>query len=92
MRTTANLGLVNKLPAVNSINYKKISNQLISQIHFCRFLYKLTQRIANLQNPGVPKKLTEAIATLIALKLKEIMNLRMLTSKTASLFRKTKEY
>jgi hypothetical protein len=43
---------------------KLISKQLLSQIHFCRFLYKLLKRIDEKINGNISHDLKEAMSTL----------------------------
>lgn len=88
-RTTAAIGL-NKTDS-SMLDHKKVSAQLISQIHFCRFLYKLIERIELLESVDETDCLKQTMSCIIDGKFREIVSLRGLNNgKLAIIFRKTK--
>lgn len=59
-----------------SIDRKQISKELLSQIHLCRFVYKLLQRILqNLDSGYGADELQSSMKGLIFEKLHEVQNL-----------------
>lgn len=71
---------------------KLISKQLLSQIHFCRFLYKLLKRIDEKINGNISHDLKEAMSTLIFEKLDYVKELEPLDSKTAREYKQSPDY
>lgn len=69
---------------------KKTSNQLLSQIHFCRFCFKLLERMQDV-NLG-SDEIRDCIGLLIGGKMHELKELSVLTARYAALFRRTKEF
>lgn len=66
-----------------NIDKKQISKELLSQIHFCRFVFKLLQRMkTKLKNKFSPE-LKECMSGIIFHKLDEVENLSKLNSDKA---------
>jgi DNA mismatch repair ATPase MutL len=74
---------------------KYLSKQLLSQIHFCRFLFKLIVRIGEKLPPQTNQeleKLKECMVGLIFNKLDEVEHLRALPAKIAQDFKASSDY
>jgi hypothetical protein len=69
------------------IDPKKISNQLVSQLHLCRFLFKLIQRIEKSEMVDESENLRSQMGQVIFKKLSELKNLTMLDGEVATEFR-----
>lgn len=83
------------LPRDIHYDKKYLSKQLLSQIHFCRFLYKLVVRMKDKLSQEVNEELTplkELMAGLVFEKLDEVNNLRAVNSKHAPDYKATPDY
>lgn len=69
-----------------------ISKQLLSQVHFCRFLYKLLQRIEDKINGNISEALKELLSGLIFDKLQEVKSLTQLDEKSARDYKQSQDY
>jgi tRNA 2-selenouridine synthase SelU len=72
-----------------------LSKQLLSQIHFCRFLYKLVVRMRDRLGQETNEELSplkELMAGLIFEKLDEVNTLRAVNSKHAPDYKATPDY
>lgn len=70
-------------------DFKKLSSHLLSQIHFCRFFYKLVERMERL---GVgSERLKILMSAIVTGKLHRLKDLTMINPKYAVLFKRTKE-
>ena len=90
-RTTATIG---KKTESNFFVYdsKKQFENFISQIHFCRFLYKLIERITKAFNIDSDRKVRIKMTSLIFQKLKEISQLKGIEIKHKEYFKSTPEF
>jgi hypothetical protein len=90
-RTTATIG---KKTESNFFvcDSKKQFEHFISQIHFCRFLYKLIDRIGKAFNIDTDKKMRVKMTTLIFQKLKEVFQLKGIELKHKDYFKSTPEF
>lgn len=80
-----------------SVQYDKkyLSKQLLSQIHFCRFLYKLIIRMKDKLSVGLNEdllSLKEYMTGLIFEKLEEVTELKAINSKYVQDYRNTPDY
>lgn len=73
-RTTATIG--KKTESNFFCDSKKQFEYFISQIHFCRFLYKLIERMTKAFNIDSNKRIRYQMAALIFNKLKEVSQLK----------------
>lgn len=69
---------------------KKLSGQLLSQIHFCRFFYKLMERMNGLEESASPLK--DMMKSIISGRLADIKHLRLINPRYATIYRRTKEF
>lgn len=72
-------------------NRKRISKELLSQVHFCRFVYKLVQRIENRLQGGINPHLKASMCGLVFQKLEDITELNCLNSNSVD-YRKSNDY
>jgi hypothetical protein len=89
-RTTATIG--KKTDSNFFCDSKKQFEYFISQIHFCRFLYKLIERMTKAFNIDSYRKLRTKMTTLIFNKLKEVSQLKGLELKSRDYFKSTAEF
>jgi hypothetical protein len=78
-----------------SYDKKHLSKQLLSQIHFCRFLYKLTIRMRDKLSPELNEEmapLKEYMAGLVFEKLEEVNSLKAVNTKHAADYKCTPDY
>ena len=68
-RTTATIGKSTET-TFNILDIKKTLEQLISQIHFCRFLFKLIDRLNKSFNLDINKRIRIKMTSIIFEKLK----------------------
>lgn len=71
---------------------KQISKELLSQVHFCRFVYKLLQRINSKIDGDINGSLYESMCGLVFSKLGEVQNLKLLESMKASEYKKSSDF
>jgi hypothetical protein len=71
-------------------DHKKTSSQLLSQVHFCRFFYKLLERMSAVGEGSL--RLREQMRTLLAGKLADLKHLRLITPRHATIYRRTREF
>jgi len=71
---------------------KKLFEHFISQIHFCRFLFKLIERMNKAFNIDSDKKVRIKMTTLIFQKLKEVSQLKGIELKHREYFKSTPEF
>lgn len=69
-----------------------MSNQLVSQLHLCRFLFKLIQRIDKSEFIDEGHNLRSQMIQVIFKKLGELKNLTLLESEVATEFRGFPEF
>lgn len=72
-------------------NRKRISKELLSQVHFCRFVYKLVQRIENRLQGGINPHLKASMCGLVFQKLEDIIELNCLNSNSVD-YKKSNDY
>jgi hypothetical protein len=70
---------------------KQTSKELLSQIHFCRFIYKLLQRIEGKMNGEIGSRLKENMWGLVFSKLDEIVDLNYVSTSVEE-YRKSNDY
>ena len=75
-----------------NIDKKIVSKQLLSQIHFCRFLYKLLKRIDDKINVNISDQLKDSMSSLIFEKRYYVKELEPLDSKTAREYKQSQDY
>lgn len=78
-----------------SYDKKQLSKQLLSQIHFCRFLYKLIIRMRDKLGEELNDELNslkENMTSLIFEKLQDVNNLKTVNSKHSSDYKATPDY
>ena len=68
------------LESNQDINKKQISKELLSQVHFCRFVFKLLQRIENKIDGNMNEMLKKNMAGLIFDKLGNVQKLSVLNN------------
>jgi len=71
---------------------KVLSKQLLSQIHFCRFIYKLLLRIKDKIDNNISEGLKNQLISLIFGKLTSVKSLEILRPSVGKLYRKTSDY
>lgn len=76
----------------SDIDKKQISKELLSQVHFCRFVYKLLQRINNKIDGKVHSALKENMNGLIFQKLGQVQRLNNVETSKAVEYKKTSDY
>ena len=74
------------------IDRKQISKELLSQVHFCRFVYKLIQRINSKIDGKIAEGLREKMNGVIFLKLNQVQKLSSLEGGKASEYKKTADF
>ncbi len=65
------------------IDPKAISNQLVSQLHLCRFLFKLIERMSKIEYVDENQVLKTQMSQVIFKKLENIRNLTILDNDVA---------
>ena len=90
-RTTATIGKKTESNFFVCDSKKQFEN-FISQIHFCRFLYKLIERITKAFNIDSDRKVRIKMTSLIFQKLKEISQLKGIEIKHKEYFKSTPEF
>jgi hypothetical protein len=83
MHHTSVSNSVSHTNGIQGVDKKLLSKQLLSQIHFCRFLYKLLKRIEEKINGNVSDGLKDLMSSLIFYKLTTVKELDALDGKTA---------
>jgi hypothetical protein len=76
----------------SEIDRKQISKELLSQVHFCRFVYKLLQRINTKIGGDINDSLKNKMSSLIFEKLGQVQKLSNLGAGRAIEYRKTTDY
>ena len=71
---------------------KLVSKELLSQVHFCRFVYKLVQRIDNKIQGEISQGARDRMYGIIFKKLRDVEDLRNLDSLKASEYKKTPDF
>jgi hypothetical protein len=71
-------------------DHKKTSNQLLSQVHLCRFFYKLLERMVAVGEGSA--RLKEQMKALLAGKLSDLKHLRLIAPRHATIYRRTREF
>ena len=76
----------------SDVDRKQISKELLSQVHFCRFVYKLLQRINSKIDGRINQSLKDNMSGLIFQKLNQVQRLANLEEPKAGEYRKTSDY
>lgn len=71
-------------------DHKKTSSHFLSQIHLCRFFYKLMERMDNIGEN--PLRLKDMMRTIIGGKLSDLKNLKLINPRHATIYRRSKEF
>lgn len=79
-------------PESGAFDRKLISKELLSQVHFCRFVYKLLQRINSKIDGEISESVRDGMHGIIFLKLREVEDLRNLDSSKACEYKKTTDF
>ena len=74
------------------IDKKQISKELLSQIHFCRFVYKLLQRIDTTIDGSIGNDLRTSMNGILLEKLYSVENLTCLEQNKGNEYKKTSDY
>ena len=64
----------------NDIDRKQISKELLSQVHFCRFVFKLLQRINNKIDGKISNSVRDRMHGIIFMKLREVEKLSSISN------------
>jgi disulfide oxidoreductase YuzD len=67
---------------------KKTSSQLLSQIHLCRFFYKLIERMEHIGEGA--QRLKDLMRAIISGKLSDLKNLKVINPRYATIYRRSK--
>jgi hypothetical protein len=71
-------------------DHKKTSSQLLSQIHFCRFFYKLIERMEHI-GEGT-QRLRDLMRVIISGKLSDLKALKLMNPRYATIYKRSKEF
>lgn len=74
------------------IDRKQISKELLSQVHFCRFVFKLLQRINHKIDGKISESVRDKMHGIIFKKLKEVEELTTVEKNKASEYKKTADF
>ena len=76
----------------STLDKRAISKQLLSQVHFCRFLFKIIAGIQSGINVRVSHQMKDMLTTLLFFKLKETKELQLLKKDMVEEYRSFSDY